>query len=51
MAGHKPLSTLRDKMTDRQRRRSDEMLQDMRTEMVLAELRKHSGMTQKELAV
>lgn len=50
MAGHKPWSTLKDKMTDEQRRRSDQMLEGMRKEMVLAELRKHSGMTQKELA-
>ncbi len=50
MTGHKPWSTLKSKMNDEQRRRSEEKLAGMKAEMVLAELRKHTGMTQQELA-
>ena len=50
MTGHKSWLTLSDKMNDEQRRRSDEMRVEMQAEMVLSELRKHTGMTQKELA-
>lgn len=50
MAGHKKLSTLIDKMPAARRARSDSRVLRIRQEMLLAELRKHSGMTQKELA-
>ena len=50
MAGHKKFSTLIDKMPAERRVRSDARVKELRQEMLLAELRKHSGMTQKELA-
>ena len=50
MAGHKPFSTLIDKMSPERRARFDAHVAEIRQEMLLAELRKHTGMTQKELA-
>lgn len=50
MAGHKNFSELRDKMTPAQRARSDARLKEMQAEMLLSELRKHSGLTQQEVA-
>jgi len=50
MAGHKKFSTLIDKMPPQRRARSDARVIRIRQEMLLAELRKHSGLTQKELA-
>jgi len=50
MAGHRPWSELRGKMTPEQRARSDERYQEMKLGMLIAEMRKHSGMTQTELA-
>ena len=51
MAGHKKWGELRKKMSPEQRKSSDAKLATMKTEMLLAELRKHTGMTQKQLAV
>jgi DNA-binding XRE family transcriptional regulator len=50
MAGHRKFSELRDKMTPAQRERSNARLKEMQAEMLLAELRKHSGLTQQEVA-
>lgn len=50
MAGHKPFSTLLDKMPPERRSRSDARVKQLRQEMLLAELRKHTGLTQQELA-
>jgi DNA-binding XRE family transcriptional regulator len=50
MAGHKPFSTLLDKMSPERRDRSDARVKEIQQEMLLAELRKHSGMTQQDLA-
>ena len=50
MAGHKPFSKLIDKMSPDRRARSDAREKELRQEMLLAELRKHTGMTQQELA-
>lgn len=50
MAGHKPFSELIDKMSPDRRARSDARVKELRQEMLLAELRKHTGMTQQELA-
>ncbi len=50
MAGHKPFSKLVDKMSPDRRARSDARVKELRQEMLLAELRKHTGMTQQELA-
>jgi DNA-binding XRE family transcriptional regulator len=50
MAGHKPSSNLIDKMSPDRRARSDARVKELRQEMLLAELRKHTGMTQQELA-
>ncbi|PHR97457.1 MAG: transcriptional regulator [Blastopirellula sp.] len=50
MAGHKKFSTLLDKMTPERRIRSDERVKQLPQEMLLSELRKHSGKTQKEIA-
>ncbi|ELP34529.1 helix-turn-helix domain-containing protein [Rhodopirellula baltica] len=50
MAGHHPWSKLRDRMTEAQRADMDNRVRKMEAEMVLAELRKYSGMTQKDLA-
>lgn len=50
MAGHRKWETIRQKMSPERRRANKEAANQMEAEMVLAELRKHSGMTQKELA-
>jgi len=50
MAGHKPFSKLIEKMSPDRRAHSDARVQELRKEMLLAELRKHTGMTQQELA-
>ena len=50
MAGHRKFSELRDKMTAAQSERSNARLKEMQAEMLLAELRKHSGLTQQEVA-
>ena len=50
MAGHTNFETLRAKMSPQQRERSAQKLEELNVEMLLAELRKHSGMTQRELA-
>ena len=50
MAGHRPFSELIDKMSPDRRARSDARVKELRQEMLLAELRKHTGMTQQELA-
>lgn len=50
MAGHRKFSTLREKMTPRQRERSQARVKELLGEMLLAELRKHAGKTQQELA-
>jgi len=50
MAGHRPWSELRGKMTPEQRARSAQRYQEMKLGMLVAEMRKHSGMTQTELA-
>ncbi len=50
MAGHRKFSTLRQKMTPAQRARSAARVQEMQGEMLLAELRKHTGKTQQQLA-
>ncbi len=50
MAGHKPWSTLQSKMSAERQRANAEAVERMEADMVLAELRKYSGMTQKQLA-
>lgn len=50
MAGHRNFSELREKMTPAQRERSDARMKQMQAEMLLSELRKHTGMTQQEVA-
>ena len=50
MAGHRKWGELRKKMSPEQRKSSDVKLATMKNEMLLAELRKHTGMTQKQLA-
>ena len=50
MAGHTNFEVLRAKMTPQQRKASARKLVELKAEMLLAELRKHSGMTQQELA-
>ena len=50
MAGHRPWSELRDKMTPEQRAASDVLYQEKRLGLLVAEMRKRSGMTQTELA-
>ena len=50
MAGRRPWSELQKKMTPEQRARSDAQVGEMRQEMLLAELRKHTGLTQQQLA-
>jgi len=51
MPGHQKFATLREKMPPDRRDRYDERVRELRQEMLLSELRRHSGMTQKELAV
>ena len=50
MAGHKKWGELRKKMSPEQRQSSDAKLAIMKKAMLLAELRKYTGMTQKQLA-
>ena len=50
MAGHHPWSNLRDAMTPEQNERVEAKVRELRAEMVLAELRRHSDLTQAELA-
>jgi DNA-binding XRE family transcriptional regulator len=50
MAGHRKFSALRAKMTAEQRTRSAKRVKEMQAEMLLAELRKHAGQTQQQLA-
>lgn len=50
MAGRKPWSELEKKMTPAQRERSDALYKEKRLGMLIAEMRKHSGLTQTELA-
>ena len=50
MAGRNAWSTLQKKMTPEQRARSEEKAAQIRTGMLVAEMRKQSGMTQAELA-
>lgn len=50
MAGHHPWSTIRDKMSPERRAKIEAGVVEMQRDMLLSELRKHSGLTQKELA-
>lgn len=50
MAGRHKFSKLTEKMTPERRARSDARLKELMAEMLLPELRKHSGMTQQEVA-
>lgn len=50
MAGRHNFSKLREAMPPARRARSDARVKEMMTEMLLSELRKRSGMTQKEVA-
>ncbi|MCG8435714.1 MAG: helix-turn-helix domain-containing protein [Gammaproteobacteria bacterium] len=50
MAGHHPWSKLRDKLTSEQRERAKKLSEDIELGMLLAEIRKHTGLTQQELA-
>ena len=50
MAGHRPWSELRSKMTPEQRARSEAKYKAMKIGMLVADLQKHSGLTQTELA-
>lgn len=50
MAGHRNFSELLDKMSPERRARSDARVKELEAEMLLAELRKHSGMTQQQMA-
>lgn len=50
MAGHKPWSTLIDKMPPERRAAYDEAVKQQRIGRLVAQMRKHSGLTQEELA-
>lgn len=50
MAGHQKFSKLLDKMSPERRAESDVRMRELQAEMVLAELRKYSGMTQQQMA-
>ena len=50
MAGHKPWKTLIDKMPAEQREAYEEALKQQRLGRLVAQMRKHSGLTQEELA-
>ena len=50
MAGHRPWSELQKKMTAKQRAAADARYRDMKLGLLLAEIRKHTGLTQIELA-
>lgn len=47
---HRPFKVLRDKMSPEQRTQANTLAKKMLGEMVLAELRKHAGLTQEEVA-
>lgn len=50
MAGRNPWSKIRDKMTPEQRKRSDELYEQKRIGLLIAEMRKQAGLTQVQLA-
>lgn len=50
MAGHRPWSEIDNRMTPEQLKRSDDLYQEKRLGLLIADLRKHSGLTQTELA-
>ncbi len=50
MAGHTPWSEIEKKMSPEQIKRSDELYKEKKIGMLLAEMRKHTGLTQSELA-
>jgi DNA-binding XRE family transcriptional regulator len=50
MAGRHKFSDLKEKMSPARRARSDARVKEMMSEMLLAELRRHSGKTQQEVA-
>lgn len=50
MAGHTPWSEIKKKMTPEQLTRSEELYKQKKIGLLVAEMRKHSGLTQLELA-
>ena len=50
MAGHRSFSELEKEMSPERLARSDARVKELQAEMVLAELRKYSGMTQQQMA-
>ncbi len=50
MAGRHKFSELKEKMSPARRARSDARVKQLMAEMLLPELRKHTGLTQQELA-
>ncbi|MCG8583303.1 MAG: helix-turn-helix domain-containing protein [Pirellulales bacterium] len=50
MAGHKPWSTLIDKMSPERRAAYEKAAKEQRIGRLVAQMRKHSGLTQQELA-
>jgi len=50
MAGHTPWSKLNKDMSPERRARVEELYQQKKVGLLVAEMRKHSGMTQTELA-
>lgn len=50
MAGHKNFGTLRKKMSPQQNKAVAKRVRELREEMLLCELRKHSNLTQVQLA-
>ncbi len=50
MAGHRKFSELEAKMSPERLARSNSRVRELRAEMLLAELRKYSGMTQQQMA-
>ena len=50
MAGRKPYKNLRAKLTKEQQRQSDDRYATLKAGMLVAELRKHQGLTQTQLA-
>jgi DNA-binding XRE family transcriptional regulator len=50
MAGRHKFSKLTERMTPERRARSDARVKQLMAEMLLSELRNHSGLTQKEVA-
>lgn len=49
MAGRNPWSTIRNKMTPEQRKRSEDLYEKKRIGLLVAEMRKQAGLTQTEL--